>query len=172
MYLYSPTPIPEKNHTYCFIVCQFQPRFILHCPLTEIDGWGKKRNYNAHKTSSVVGSKIHPFICPSNASIRPGSLSSWLSVQHCSVTDTFLCGSHDTWPVGIFLQIRIRWGLHLPILTAPLHLPHSASPQTSSIRVTFLKYMTMLPSCLNALHWLFSDLRIKVGLLRVVCLVL
>lgn len=31
-------PQPGSHRTHCFVVCQLQPCFVLHCPFTEVDG--------------------------------------------------------------------------------------------------------------------------------------
>ena len=77
-------------------------------------------------TQLFIHSSIHPSSHPSS---QPASHSP-LCAQPCAVKNTFLCGSHDTWPLGICLRVRIRWGPPSSNPDNPLHPPHSVSPQT------------------------------------------
>lgn len=114
------------------------------------DRWLREEEKSQHiqnqQCGGIINASIHLSI---HSSSQPASQISWLSAQHCAVKNMFLCGNHDTWPPGIFLQVRNRWETHLPILTTPLHLSNSASPQTSFSKVIFLKYehVTLLPKC-------------------------
>lgn len=165
-----PTRKLQNNHTYCFIICQFQPRFILHCPFTEIDGWGKKRNYYTYRPSSVVASQSHPSISPSthppsHPASPPGEPSAALS-RICFCVEAMTSNLQKS-----SFKVRIGWELHLLVLTAPFHPPHSASPKHPPPGSSFTNKI-MWPSCLYSLHCLLSDLRRAAKLLTVACLVL